>query len=149
LSGKKSVNILKRALFPDPFVPGIRSTLSLQRSEKADVSTRTVSKSWSCSAIEEANFFRSKNAKVDTGIMKFFYVYILQSESKAEHFYVGGTEDLHSRLKKHNAGEVPYTSTYRPWKIKTAIAFTDKEPAIKFERYLKTTSGRAFAKKRL
>ncbi len=34
-------------------------------------------------------------------------------------------------------------------KIKTAIAFTDKQKALDFERYLKTSSGRAFAKKRL
>src|SRR5436190_17877077 len=38
---------------------------------------------------------------------------------------------------------------FRPWKIKTAIAFTDKTKAMQFERYLKTASGRAFAKKRL
>jgi len=81
--------------------------------------------------------------------MKFLYVYILQSQSAAEHFYIGLTEDLHSRLKKHNAGEVPYTSTFRPWRIKTAIAFTDKERAVHFERYLKTTSGRAFSKRLL
>jgi hypothetical protein len=29
------------------------------------------------------------------------------------------------------------------------IAFTDQDRAVKFERYLKTQSGRAFAKKRL
>ena len=81
--------------------------------------------------------------------MNFFCVYILQSESAARRFYVGLTEDLKARLKKHNAGEVQFTSTYRPWKIKTAIAFTDKEQAAQFERYLKTGSGRAFAKKRL
>jgi putative endonuclease len=80
--------------------------------------------------------------------MKFLYVYILQSQSDVERFYIGLTEDLHLRLKKHNAGEVPYTSTFRPWRIKTVIAFTDKDRAVHFERYLKTASGRAFAKKR-
>ena len=81
--------------------------------------------------------------------MKFFYVYILQSQSTPEHFYVGLTEDLQSRLKKHNAGEVPYTSNFCPWAIKTAVAFNDKERTAQFERYLKTASGRAFARKRL
>ena len=81
--------------------------------------------------------------------MQFFYVYILQSELMSEHFYVGSTEDLRARLKKHNAGEVPHTSKFRPWKIKTAIAFTERERAAQFEKYLKTASGRAFAKKRL
>jgi putative endonuclease len=81
--------------------------------------------------------------------MGFFYVYILQSELKAEHFYVGLTEDLHARLKTHNTGKVPHSAKFCPWRIKTAIAFTNRERAGQFERYLKTASGRAFAKKRL
>ena len=81
--------------------------------------------------------------------MQFFYVYILQSKLDSEHFYVGSTEDLRARLRRHNAGEVPHTVKFRPWKIKTAVAFTDQERAAQFERYLKTASGRAFAKKRL
>ena len=81
--------------------------------------------------------------------MKFFYVYILQSESNGKHFYVGFTEDLQDRLKTHNAGHVPHTIKFRPWRIKTAFAFTEHQRAIDFERYLKTGSGRAFAKKRL
>jgi putative endonuclease len=81
--------------------------------------------------------------------MQFFYVYILQSKLSAEHFYVGRTEDLRARLKKHNPGEVPHTAKFRPWRIKTAVAFNEENRAIEFERYLKTASGRAFAKKRL
>ncbi len=80
--------------------------------------------------------------------MNFFYVYILESISGGD-FYVGITKDLRERLKAHNAGEVPHSAKRRPWRIKTAIAFTDKARAIDFERYLKTSSGRAFAKKRL
>jgi predicted GIY-YIG superfamily endonuclease len=64
-------------------------------------------------------------------------------------FYSGFTEDLQSHLKKHNAGEVPHTAKFRPWRVKTAIAFTEREQAARFERYLKSSSGRAFAKKRL
>jgi putative endonuclease len=81
--------------------------------------------------------------------MKFFYVYILQSETTDQHFYVESTEDLQARLKKHYAGEVPHTAKFRPWRIKTAIAFTEQKRAVEFERYLKTATGRAFAKKQL
>ena len=81
--------------------------------------------------------------------MKFFYVYILQSERSPEHFYIGFTEDLSERLKAHNGGHVAHTVKFRPWRIKTATAFTDRQRAIEFERYLKSASGRAFAKKRL
>jgi hypothetical protein len=48
-----------------------------------------------------------------------------------------------------NSGQVPHTAKFRPWIVKTAIAFTERERAIHFERYLKSASGRAFAKKRL
>ena len=81
--------------------------------------------------------------------MQFYYVYILQSEAVRETFYVGFTEDLRTRLKTHNSGQVPHTAKYLPWRIKTAVAFTDRERAADFERYLKSASGRPFAKKRL
>jgi len=81
--------------------------------------------------------------------MKFYYAYILQSETDRDRFYTGFTEDLDSRLKSHNSGESHHTLKYRPWRIKTAIAFSDRQKALDFERYLKTPSGRAFSKKRL
>jgi len=81
--------------------------------------------------------------------MHFYYVYILESQKDPEHFYTGSTEDLETRLKAHNSGKVPHTSKFRPWRIKTAIAFSNQQKAIDFEDYLKSPSGRAFAKKRL
>jgi predicted GIY-YIG superfamily endonuclease len=77
------------------------------------------------------------------------YVYILKSESSGERFYVGVTADLRDRLKRHNAGEISHTSKFLPWELKTYVAFSDQEKAFAFERYLKSASGRAFAKKRL
>ncbi len=76
------------------------------------------------------------------------YVYILSSIA-GEHFYIGVTDDLRARLKEHNSGTVPHTAKYKPWKIKTYIAFSDKQKAIEFEKYLKSSSGRAFTRKRL
>lgn len=78
---------------------------------------------------------------------QFFYVYMIQSIDPAGHWYVGMTEDLSARLKAHNARKVPHTSKYAPWQIVTAVAFRDKTKAAAFEKYLKTQSGRAFAKK--
>jgi predicted GIY-YIG superfamily endonuclease len=80
---------------------------------------------------------------------KFYYVYILESIATPGRFYSGFTESLHKRLDHHNSGAVPHTSKYRPWRLKTALAFTDRQRALDFERYLKSASGRAFAKKRL
>ena len=76
------------------------------------------------------------------------YVYILES-LEGQHFYVGATADLKARLAKHNAGEVTHTSKYGPWRVKTYLGFSDESQAWAFEKYLKSASGRAFAKKRL
>ena len=77
------------------------------------------------------------------------YVHILRSITCPDRYYTGIAEDLRGRLAKHNAGEVPHTSKYKPWQIKTYLAFSDEKQAFAFERYLKSASGRAFAKKRL
>lgn len=77
------------------------------------------------------------------------YVYVLESLLKVEHYYTGITADIDARLAKHNAGEVSHTSKYKPWRIKTYVAFTDDQQAFAFEKYLKSGSGRAFAKRRL
>jgi predicted GIY-YIG superfamily endonuclease len=76
------------------------------------------------------------------------YVYILRSVDD-EHFYTGSTDDLRARLKKHNAGEVPHTRKFKPWTLKTYLGFADQQQAVAFEKYLKSPSGRAFARKRL
>ena len=81
--------------------------------------------------------------------MNFYYTYILQSEKEPDRFYTGFTEDLESRLKSHNQGNNPHTARHKPWRIKTAVAFADRQKALDFEMYLKSPSGRAFAKKRL
>lgn len=75
------------------------------------------------------------------------YVYILESED-GQHSYTGITDDVRTRLSVHNAGGVPHTSKFRPWRLRTYVAFTDEKLAFVFEKYLKSGSGRAFAKKR-
>ena len=79
----------------------------------------------------------------------YYYVYILESLADTSHHYTGFTEHLDDRLRDHNAGRDPHTRKYRPWRIKTAIAFTDRQRALDFERYLKSHAGRAFAVKHL
>jgi len=81
--------------------------------------------------------------------VNYYIVYVLESDLKSEHYYVGFTEDLESRLIDHNQGKTASTSKYRPWRIKTFISFRDCHKAKAFEKYLKSGSGRAFLKKRL
>jgi putative endonuclease len=79
----------------------------------------------------------------------FTYVYILQSELDPKRFYTGCTRDLRKRLARHNSGQIPHTSKWKPWRLKNYIAFRDTVQARAFERYLKSSSGRAFIKKHL
>jgi predicted GIY-YIG superfamily endonuclease len=76
-------------------------------------------------------------------------VYLLQSESHFYQRHVGAAFDLRQRLVEHNVGKSPHTSKCVPWKLVTHIAFSDERKAETFERYLKTGSGHAFARKRL
>lgn len=78
-----------------------------------------------------------------------FYVYILNSLLDPNRMYVGRTNSLDHRFLEHNAGESVHTNKYKPWKLMTYICFDNKEKALAFERYLKSGSGRSFAKRHL
>jgi predicted GIY-YIG superfamily endonuclease len=56
---------------------------------------------------------------------------------------------LKRRLPEHNAGKSTHTAKFKPWKLIWYCAFPDKYRALALEKYLKSHSGRAFAKKRL
>jgi putative endonuclease len=78
-----------------------------------------------------------------------YYVYLIESVSAQRERYLGMTTDLKERLQDYNAGKSFHTSKFKPWKLITYIAFTDRAKAEAFERYLKSGSGHAFARKRL
>ncbi|MCL6099241.1 MAG: GIY-YIG nuclease family protein [Bacteroidetes bacterium] len=77
----------------------------------------------------------------------YYYVYILESISQPQNYYVGCTANLKRRLERHNQGGSLHTSKYKPWRLTIAVSFTDKHKAYAFEKYLKSHSGRAFSKK--
>ena len=74
-------------------------------------------------------------------------VYLIQSQQDPSRYYVGITENLEERLRRHNSDEKGSTKKLRPWKLVVAIQFIDRLKAEAFERYLKSGSGRAFAKR--
>jgi putative endonuclease len=78
-----------------------------------------------------------------------YYVYLIESVSAQRERYLGMTTDLKERLREHNAGKSFHTAKFKPWKLTTYVAFTDRAKAEAFERYLKSGSGHAFARKRL
>ena len=74
------------------------------------------------------------------------FVYVLKNGDPAPQFYVGLTSDV-GRVSAHNNGRCPHTAMRRPWKLHVAIQFENEETALRFEHYLKSGSGRAFAKR--
>lgn len=78
------------------------------------------------------------------------YVYILQSKADATKIYVGKTNNLDRRLEQHNLFPTcSYTIKYKPWELKTYVAFNTRNKADEFELYLKSHSGKAFTQRHL
>lgn len=76
-----------------------------------------------------------------------YYTYILESLKFPTQRYIGYTSNLEKRLREHNSGKCSHTSKFKPWKIRTYVAFEELEKARQFEKYLKSGSGYAFAKR--
>lgn len=74
-----------------------------------------------------------------------YYVYILLCNDKRT--YVGSCFDLRERLNLHSNGKVSATKNRLPIKLFSYFAFSDKYTMYKFEKYLKSGSGRSFIKK--
>jgi len=73
------------------------------------------------------------------------FVYVIRSESTGR-TYIGLTSDFERRLAAHNAGGNVSTARFRPWSPVTLTEFQTEEGAARFERYLKSGSGRAFVR---
>ncbi|MGQ0742718.1 MAG: GIY-YIG nuclease family protein [Alphaproteobacteria bacterium] len=76
-----------------------------------------------------------------------WYVYLLQLAN--ESIYIGSTNDLRYRVRSHQRGQVSSTKGYLPVFLKCYIAVPTEKHARALERYFKSGSGKAFAKKRL
>lgn len=76
-----------------------------------------------------------------------WYVYFLELSSSD--IYVGSTSDLKMRVTDHKHGEANSTRPFRPLKLRSYIAVETEKQARELERYFKTGSGKAVAKKRL
>jgi len=72
------------------------------------------------------------------------YVYSLKCK---DGYYVGCSDDLVDRLKRHKSGEVMATKNRLPVVLDFYFVINDKYKAFEFEKYLKSGSGRSFIKK--
>ena len=78
-----------------------------------------------------------------------YYIYLIRSIPTPDQTYIGYTADINARLKSHNNGQSRHTAKYKPWELITYTAFREQSKALSSEKYLKSHSGIAFARKRL
>ena len=74
-------------------------------------------------------------------------MYIHRSDADPARHYVGIATDVDERLEWHNGGPCGHTTSHRPWSVVVSLEFPDEEAARRFEKYLKSGSGRAFMKR--
>ena len=72
-----------------------------------------------------------------------YFVYILQS-LKDRSYYIGSTQDLSSRIERHNQGRSKYTKAKRPWELVYSEEFPDRASAVNRENEIKSRKRRSF-----
>jgi putative endonuclease len=77
------------------------------------------------------------------------FVYVLKNAESPPRHYTGLTSNVAKRHAEHNAGACIHTAKHRPWVVDVVVEFADERRAVAFERYLKSGSGVAFAKRHL
>ena len=76
-------------------------------------------------------------------------VYVLKDGHTPPLYYTGVTSNLAARLEEHNQSGNVHTRRGRNWTVDLVIEFSDERRALAFEKYLKSGSGCAFAKRHL
>ncbi|MFY9461897.1 MAG: GIY-YIG nuclease family protein [Candidatus Sungiibacteriota bacterium] len=77
-----------------------------------------------------------------------WYVYILESKRDSD-FYVGLTNDLRSRIEKHNKNQVFATKFRTPFALVYYEAHFNKNDAAAREQFLKTGWGKNWVQRTL
>jgi len=70
-----------------------------------------------------------------------YQVYILKSR-KNNKYYIGQTENIHSRLNLHNSNRVNSTKNQGPWNLVYQEIFEDRKSAIEREKQIKSWKSR-------
>ncbi len=66
--------------------------------------------------------------------MERFYAYVLYSED-FERLYIGQTNNIMDRIKRHNSGYEDVTKPYRPWKVVYCDICESRENAVQRENF--------------
>ena len=72
-----------------------------------------------------------------------YYLYILQNESNKK-FYIGQTNNLQDRIKRHNEGRSMYTKGKGCWQLYYFEEFKDRTEATRREIDIKKKKSRIY-----
>ena len=75
-----------------------------------------------------------------------YYVYILKSLKNGKH-YIGSTNNLADRLKRHNEGRSKYTKSGMPWELLYSEQHPDRSNAVKRENEIKKRKNKEYVEK--
>ncbi len=70
-----------------------------------------------------------------------YSVYILYSDD-SDRYYIGQTNNMENRIKRHNSGYVRSTKPYRPWNLVFQTTVKDRSSAMQLELKLKSYKSR-------
>jgi putative endonuclease len=74
------------------------------------------------------------------------FVYVIHSLANPDRLYVEAAANVSMRIAAHNAGHSPLTASHRPWRLVAVVQFGSEGTAQRFEKFLKSSAGRAFVK---
>ncbi len=72
-----------------------------------------------------------------------YFTYILQSKKDGS-YYVGSTQNIEERVKRHNGGKEHFTSRGMPWTLVYWEQFETRSEAYKREMEIKGHKSRAY-----
>jgi len=70
-----------------------------------------------------------------------YYFYIVYSSNK-DRYYIGHTNDLDGRLRRHNGNHKGFTGSYNDWELLYSETYEDKSSAYAREREVKSWKSR-------
>ncbi|WP_405251644.1 GIY-YIG nuclease family protein [Dokdonia sp. Asnod3-C12] len=75
-----------------------------------------------------------------------FYIYILFSSS-LNRYYIGSTNDVEERFKKHLSSNKGFTSKAKDWEVKYTESFETRSEAVQREMQIKKWKSRIMIEK--
>ena len=72
-----------------------------------------------------------------------YYVYVLQNSHSGQ-FYIGQTNNLEDRVKRHNEGRAGYTKNKGKWNLYYFEEYQTRSTATKREKEIKSKKSRRY-----